>query len=145
MTDSTSSPKTPWKNGYWANTSMPLFIYIIDGEKMDAKNYVALDYPDIGGGYASTIKFGDFGPARKEIAEATGDTNYNVEINFGGMYRSNGFVNEMGTEITIWGMTNAVERMKQLSPDEVKDRREDRDDFNAPRRASQMITFTAIC
>ena len=133
MTDSTSTPKTPWKNGYWANSGMRLMIFIVDGEKMDGKNYVALDYPDIGGGFTCTIKFGDFGPARKEIAEATGDTNYNVEINFAGMVTFNGIVNETGTEITTWGMTNTLEKMKWLSPDEVKERQEDRDDFNAPR------------
>ena len=132
MTDSTSTPKTPWKNGYWSNTGMNM-IFIVDGEKMDGKNYVALDYPDIGGGHACTIKFGDFGPARKEIAEATGDTNYNVEINFGGFLTSKGILNETGTEITTWGMTNTLEKIKWLSPDEVKDRQEDRDDFNAPR------------
>ena len=133
MTDSTSTPKTPWKNGYWANSGMSLMIFIIDGEKMDGKSHVALDYPDIEGGSSCTIKFGDFGPARKEIAEATGDKNYNVEINFAGIITFYGIVNETGTEITTWGMTNTLEKMTWLSPDAVKAMQEDRDDFNAPR------------
>ena len=69
MADSTT--KTSWKNGYWINIKMNVMIFIVNGEKMDGKHLVALDYPDIeGGGWSCTIKSGDFGPARKEIIEA---------------------------------------------------------------------------
>ena len=137
MTDSKDT--TPWKNGYWVNKSMNVMIFIIEGEKMAGKHLVALDYPDIeGGGWECTIKFGDFGPAKKEIADAVAggeDARYNVEIDFAGMFKMNGIVNETGTEIKSWGMTNSVETMTWLSPEDVERRREDRDDFNAPRRA----------
>ena len=34
--------KTPWRNGYWASPNMPAFLWVVDGEKMDAKNMIAL-------------------------------------------------------------------------------------------------------
>ena len=58
------SSKTPWRNGYWASPNMPAFIWVVDGEKMDAKNMIALDYPDIEGSMVCTLKHGDFGPPR---------------------------------------------------------------------------------
>ena len=52
---------------------MPSTILMIEGDKLAAKPIIALDYPDIGvDNGATVIKFGDFGPARKEIVEATG-------------------------------------------------------------------------
>ena len=61
------------------------------------------------------------------------DARYNTEIDFAGIYKMNGIVNESGTEIKSWGMTNSVETMKWLSPEDVEKRRVNRDDFNAPR------------
>lgn len=58
------SSKTPWRNGYWASPNMPAFVWVVDGEKMDAKNMIALDYPDIEGSMVCTIEHGDFGPLR---------------------------------------------------------------------------------
>ena len=93
--------------------------------------------PDIeGGGWDCTIRWGDFGPAKKEVADAVeggGRTEYNIEIDFAGMIKTCGIVNEAGTVIKSWGMTNSVETLRWLSPDDVERRREDRDDFNAPR------------
>ena len=129
--------KTPWKNGYWINERVNVMIFIVNGEKMDGKQLVALDYPDIEeGGWKCTIKYGDFGPAKKEVADAANcgeDTKNNIEIDFSGIYKSPGIVNETGTEIKTWGMTNSVETLRWLSPEDVKKKREDRDDFNAPR------------
>ena len=68
-----TSKEIRWRNGYWANDKMPSNILIIEEEKLVAKPIIALDYPDIGVDNGVTaIKFGDFGPARKEIVEATG-------------------------------------------------------------------------
>ena len=45
-----------------------------------------------------------------------------------------GVVNGAGNEITIWApMTNSVERMTWLSPKEVEDLMQKRDDFLSPR------------
>ena len=90
MTDPKS--KTPWKNGYWINERVNVMIFIVNGEKMDGKQLVALDYPDIEeGGWKCTIKYGDFGPAKKEVADAANcgeDTKNNIEIDFSGIYKA---------------------------------------------------------
>ena len=90
MTDQKS--KTPWKNGYWINERMNVMIFVVNGDKMAGKHLVALDYPDIeGGGWECTVKYGDFGTARKEIADAANcgeDTKYNIEIDFSGIFKA---------------------------------------------------------
>ena len=44
-----------------------------------------------------------------------------------------GVVDESGTKMTMWGMTNTLDTMKWLSPEEVKKAKENRDDFDKPR------------
>ena len=79
-----------------------------------------------------TIKHGDFGPARKEVAEATGAERANFQIDMFGN-KVTGVVDESGTKMTMWGMTNTLESMKWLSPEEVAKAKENRDDFDEPR------------
>ena len=43
----TEEKKTPWKNGYWYNKSQACFLMIIEGEKVELKNLVCLEYPGI--------------------------------------------------------------------------------------------------
>ena len=79
------------------------------------------------------MKFGDFGPARKEVAEAAGADNYNLERTIARVIKTYGVINEAGTEVTSWGFTNELEVMRWLSPEDLKKLRDRRDDFNAPR------------
>ena len=125
--------KTHWKDGFWSSDKMPSSITIIKGEKSQIKNFICVDYPDIEGGISSTMKFGDFGPARKEIAEATGRKNYNIEVTIGEKVKVYSTVNEEGTEITSWGFSNSLEVSKWLSPEMLDKIKKDRDSFNAPR------------
>ena len=69
---------------------------------------------------------------RKEVAEATGAERANFQMEFFGQ-KVAGVVDESGTKMTLWGMTNTLDTMKWLSPDEVKKAKENRDDFNEPR------------
>ena len=124
--------KTPWRNGYYASPDMPAFLWVVDGEKLEGKNMIALDYPDIKGGWPCTLKHGNFGPPRKEVAEATGAKYNNIEMDMMGL-KLPGVVNESGTKFTMWGMANKLDTMNWLSPEEVKKARENRDDFDAPR------------
>ena len=82
MTDksskSDSSKKTPWRNGFWFADKMPSFIFVINGEKSEGKNFIGLDYPDIQGSFSSTMRFGDYGPAKKEVADAAGQGRYSM-------------------------------------------------------------------
>ena len=84
-------------------------------------------------GNPCTLKFGDFGPARKEVAEATGADNYNLERTIAKVIKTYGVINESGTEVTSWGFTNELEVMRWMSPKELQKLRDKRDDFNAPR------------
>ena len=85
------------------------------------------------GGTASTILYGDYGPAKKEIVEATGASNYNLAFSFGDKIMFHGVVNEEGTEMTTWGFSNSVEIMKVLSSEDVERIKKDRDPLDEPR------------
>ena len=124
---------TRWRDGFWSSEKMPSSITVINGEKSEIKNFVGVDYPDIEGGFSSTMKFGDYGPARKEIAEATGIKNYNLEVTIGQKVKIYSIVNESGTEITSWGFSNSLEVSRWLSAEMLEKVKENRDDFDAPR------------
>ena len=42
-----SEKDTPWKNGYWYNSSQKSGIIVVEGEKVALKNFISLDYPGI--------------------------------------------------------------------------------------------------
>ena len=127
--------KTPWRNGYWYMANMPAIVFIIEGEKAEAKTMIALDYPDIESKMPpNTIKSGDFGSARKEVEEATGADKNNVEIVWYGTYKMPGVLNETGTEIHMWDeVSKHVNTMKWLTPEKLEEMKEARDDADAPR------------
>ena len=83
--------------------------------------------------YPCTMKFGDFGPARKEVVEASGAEKYNLERTIARVIKSYGVINETGTEVTSWGFTNELEVMRWMSPKDLQKLRDGREDFNAPR------------
>merc|ERR1712223_1946475 len=62
----------PWKSGMWFNKDQGGFLIIIDGEKIDYKNLMVLDYPGSTSMFSGTISSGDFGPVPPEYLETTG-------------------------------------------------------------------------
>ena len=130
---STSTEKTPWQNGLWFSEQMPFYIWNVNGDRMVGKNMISLDYPDLEGDLTFTLKYGDFGPARKEVSDITGVDHYNFEVTVFGIMKTYGFVNESGTEITVWGSTNSIEIMKLMSPKEIDELKAKREDINTPR------------
>ena len=115
----------------------PQTIFVVDGDKMVAKQIICLDYPDIelpsGSDFVICIKRGDFGPARKEVTEAAaGEERYNMELATEGMGSFPGVMNEAGTEMTIWGWTNSVEVTKWVSPEQVDKIRQGREHKDTP-------------
>ena len=168
MTD--NSKRAPWRDGFWLSEKAPSFVNVVVGNSLEMKPVIALDYPDIQGesqhepfvtllqgsrnvfisfvgGTASTIAYGDFGPAKREIAEATGVSNYNLAFSFGDKVMFHGVVNEEGTEMTTWGFSNSVEVMKLLSSEDVKRIKEDRDPLDEPRlkdTSSRQTKFELI-
>ena len=111
-------------------------IFVLTGDKMETKQHIALDFPDLDASESDVtmiLKYGDFGPARKEIADATGVEKCNMEMSMGEMGTYLGVVNEEGNEITFWDWTNSVAVIKWLSPDEVEKVKEEREHKDTPR------------
>ena len=128
----TPADKTPWRNGFWFIEKWPSHIFIIEGSKLERKKWIALDYPDLGGEKCRELQFGDFGATRKELAEE--GAKYNLEICWLGTYAFKGVVNEDGTEMKVWNdITNSIDVFKWLTPEEVEELKQGRDDFDAPR------------
>ena len=114
---------------------MPSSIFLVEGESLLAKSYISLDHPDVESNQPpNSLKSGDFGAARKGVAEATGAEKNNMEITWYGVYKMPGVVNEAGTEIHIWeDVSKAVDVIRWLTPEKVEELKEARDDVNAPR------------
>ena len=128
--------KTPCRDGFWFTEKWPSYIIIIEGNKLEKKKWIELDYPDLGGdNKLPDLKFGDFGAARKELAEREEGARCTIEICWlGAMFVFKGVVNEDGTEMRVWNdITNVVDVFKWLTPEEVEDLKQGRDDFDAPR------------
>ena len=128
--------KPHWCDGFWMNMEQPQSIFTVTGDVIEIKQHISLDFPDLEASEADVtmkIKYGDFGVARKEIADAIGVTNCNLELSMEGLGNFPGVVNEAGTMITIWGWTNSVEVIKWLSPDEVEKVKEAREHKDNPR------------
>ena len=123
-------PMSKLSDGFWFNEKVPCGVFVIEGGKMDFKKLIVLDYPDIGWDMPVPFKFGKFGPARREIVEATGATDYNFKLELFGMPyypESYGVINENGTEITFWGGSDSLEVLRWVSPEQLEILREGRD------------------
>ena len=129
------SGNTPWRDGFWIVEEMASTIFEVEGEKWLVKNLIALDYPDVESSMPpSRMKYGDFGAARKEMAEATGENEYNVEISWYGVNKMKGFVNNTGTKIYFWNeISKTIEVITWLTPENIEIIKEDRDDIDTPR------------
>ena len=93
---------------------------------------LGLDHPDIPAAFVSDVVFGDFGPARKEVQDASGSDNYNVELKIGEM-KINGVAAETGDRLVMWGFSNSVEVNYWLDEDQLQKKKDDRDPVEAPR------------
>lgn len=120
------------KEGYWTFGDVRALVSIVKGNEMAVKNIISLDYPDIPASWVMTMEYGDFGEAKKEVAEATGVKTYNLKLK-STMFALKAVVNDEGTELTLWGFANKMEVWEWITPEMVKKMSEDRDDAEAPR------------
>ena len=76
------SEKTPWKNGMYFSSHMKSQLIKVDGNDAVIHSVAYLEYPEKARKLpARKWKFGDFGPARKEVRDAAnGIENYNICI-----------------------------------------------------------------
>ena len=59
--DSKETTKThPWRNGYWSPDKMPSILLTVDGERVEGRNIVALDFPD--------LEVGDYRPSLNDVS-----------------------------------------------------------------------------
>lgn len=125
--------KVPWREGFFKMGPFPSMILQTSGENMLLwKNLVALDHPDLEtGSVPITCHFGNFGAARKEIADATGVSDYNFWAD-GYFVNCKGVINEEGTKMTMWGVSYAVEEWIWLDEEMIEDIKNDRDSYLSP-------------
>ena len=64
--------ETPWKNGYYYNESHTPNIQKVNGHNCETRKIVSFDFPEIDMASHGIWTFGEFGPACKEVEEASG-------------------------------------------------------------------------
>ena len=126
------------RNGFWFNNKVPSCFMIANDGKMDCKAMTCVDYPDLLKDTTQLpvpLKLGQFGPARRELVEATGKTEYNLKLGFFYDYypETFGVINEGGTEITFWGGSDSLEVLKWMSEEDFEKLKNDMDHKASPR------------
>ena len=132
-TESTS--KIPWREGYWKMDAFSSLIMETSGNNFLSFNLVALDYPRTSRArynHVMKCQFGNFGLARKEVAEATQADQYNFQM-VDSFIKLKGVLNQEGTKITLWGTTNKLEEWFWLDEEMMERLRNDREPYEAPR------------
>ena len=83
--------------------------------------------------FSGTWTFGDFGPVSKEMAEATGAKNYNVECDYK-MYKCQAVLNVDGTLIYANSMIipGQIDMIKWVSDKELEEIKNSREPAEAP-------------
>ena len=150
--DDKNDTPVPWREGFWKMGDFRSIILQTSGtNQLIWKNLVSLDYPDIEyQGMILKCQFGRLGKACEEIVAATGVEEYNIEVK-GTFVNNMGVLNDEGTKITIFGVSNAVEEWIWMDEDMLKKAKEDRDPFGTPRyeifimTSSSLIIFEKVC
>ena len=102
-------------------------------DKLLWKNILVLDYPDLDvESFPIECKYGNFGPAQKEVADSTGipDYNFTMESTF---FCSKGVINEDGTKITTYGISNCMEEWVWMDEKMMEETKANRDPYETPR------------
>ena len=74
--------------------------------------------------YHGSFKFGDFGPAKEEVAKEAGKPDYNVQISiWNGILSPKGIVSDDWTTIHFWGLANNVDQFALTSEEAIKELR----------------------
>lgn len=122
--------QTPWKNGIYALNSGGAFLIKVEGRNIQTVTTAYLDFPDVTPVFeGSTWNHGDFGPAKKEVVEASGGIkNFNIEITIWTGVKHKAILNEEGSKIWHWD-NGKVNTFKWLSKEDLDEMREDREDI----------------
>ena len=130
----TSNTGIPLKQGFWKLGDMRAWILKTTGTTtMIMKNLITTDFPNIdSGGLPFEFGFGNFGEAREEIKEATGEKGYNIKVN-SAFYNYKGILHRDGAKITTWGMSNQLEEWLWIDDQMLQNLKDERDPYIAPR------------
>jgi len=130
-----SEKLTPWIDGFYYNKDFSPELLKVQGNEVDFYNIVYLDFPDIAPRAVGHWTFGEYGPARQDIIEASGGhtENYNFQWSaYGGIKNGYGIISEDGESICICGMFGEVEFLRLLNETDLKELSENRDTFETP-------------
>merc|ERR1711936_924750 len=64
-----TTSNVPWKSGTWYSPLSISQLFYVDGEKVEIKNVISLDFSDSKPLFSGIWAQGDFGPAKAEIFE----------------------------------------------------------------------------
>ena len=129
-----SSKNTPWQDGLYIIKGMPTMVFTVRGEDVQYEALVGRtsthdNNPDCKGSF----KFGDFGPAKEEVAKEAGKPDYNVQISlWNGILSPKGIVSDDGTKIHFSVLANNVDMFELTSEEAIKELRESGDPADAP-------------
>ena len=126
-----TTPSVPWKTGYWADELSPANLTLISETGLKTFNINLVEFPpDLSPALEEKrIEYGDFGPARKEVADASGIEVYNLKWDG----KNKAVLSQDGTEIHFWGPLHRVEKKTWISETTLEQMLADRDSFDSPR------------
>ena len=120
----------PWMNGHYLGR--PGFLRkmcFINGN--DFLMYPASGKPSLQ--TKGKISYGNFGDAHPEVASATGNNHYNVEMKLlGGFWEVYGVLSDDSKKITFYGSANSVDSYEWMSENEVARYLDSGDPVEAP-------------
>ena len=122
-----SNQVIPWKDGPWQSNTFMSDVMFVEGNVVKNRNVAYLDHPTLIPPTEEASGFwhsGNFGPARQEIVNATGENDYNwkyVEGNHAAMF---GVLDENGTKVTLWGIGNCLEILELSTLEKISENRE---------------------
>ena len=131
MSSEETTSHFPWKSGTWYSPLSRSQLFYVDGEKVEIKNMISLDFSDSKPLFTGIWAQGDFGPARSELVEMTGVQNYNVQMDtfFGKIL---GVLDKTGTRIDFWGFAKEHEILRCMTPEELEKIKDDREPCESP-------------
>ena len=125
---------TPWKDGRYLMKGIPGMIWTIKGEDIENEYLVGkTSNHDSDPNFHGSLKFGDFGPAKEEVAKEAGKPNYDVQISiWNGIMTPKGIVSDDGTKIHFWGIANNLDALEWTTEEAIQALRESGDPADAP-------------
>jgi len=126
----------PWKNGMWYNKGQCGFLACVNGDKVEFKNVMVLDYPKASAMFSGKWIFGDdFGDVPYEhLEKVEGIKKFNLMMDYEFM-QIPGVLHENGMKIYAKSMMpgGGIDEMNCLNDDELEALKESREPKEEPK------------